>query len=98
MGRVEWPTAADVAAALEGVMEQVRAEPDDGEGGPWVAVWLQVYESGWWKVHSGDIGLVVDEGGFWGEDYVGRRTKCAEVAASMIEEARDFAYIAGVVL
>jgi hypothetical protein len=104
--KMQWPTVAEVAADLHHIREMYCEVPGDVPGdngcrdtqdddGVWVDVRLQVLPGGSWQVHSGDSSYDQDHRGFWGAGSVSLDTDCEDLAAGLIDEAKDQAAQAG---
>lgn len=94
---VKFPLVSKLAARLAAVKAKVMTMPNDAKGdSPWIEVWLRVDEEGGWKLIRGEPPELDDDGAFYAQDHVGKKSDLNAVAANLIEEVKDFAYIAGV--
>ena len=90
---IRFPSIRNVAKALSGVKQHCEPYSDTGrdvdDSASWVDVRLQVDPEGYWSVHSGDSSYDQDHRGYWGASSVSRRSNMREVAAELIEQAKD---------
>lgn len=99
------PTVTELVLALEPVKNEAKriraaAAKVNYEGynpSQWhIPVHVQVHEGGGWVLHKGRERTCDDDHtGFWGSEYVGPNCDLRAVAASMLEELNDQAYIHG---
>jgi len=88
-----WPSVAEVATELEGVADDLDDEChtegcDDDDCAGCTDVRLQCDDSGW-SVHSGDAQYDTDHRGYWGASSVSTDSEFAEIAADLIDQAKD---------
>jgi hypothetical protein len=57
----------------------------------WMDVRLQVYPGGQWAVRTGDSSYDQDHRGFWGAGSLAWDSDCEDLAAGLIDEAKDHA-------
>jgi hypothetical protein len=56
---------------------------------------LQVYPNGQWAVRTGDSQYDQDHRGYWGAGFLSWDSDCEELAAALIDEAKDCAAMSG---
>ncbi len=104
--KIEWPNVADVAAELAWVRDRCCDQPPardegdddsadrsvwDDENDGYMDVRLQVYPNGQWCVRTGDACYDSDHRGYWGAGSLAWDTDCEDLAAGLIDEAKDHA-------
>ena len=83
-----WPTVKDVEKQLVAYKrERVYEEALRSEDG--LDVRLQVYEDRTWAIRTGDSQYDQDHRGFWGSGTLTHTTNCRELAAHLLNEAKD---------
>jgi hypothetical protein len=69
--------------------------PFDDEDDGYMDVRLQVYPGGSWALRTGDASYDTDHRGYWGAGSLAWDSDCEELAAALIDEAKDNAAMNG---
>jgi hypothetical protein len=81
----EWPSVAEVAAALEGCADDLGEDDDESS----IDVRLQVTEGSTWAIHTGDASYDTDHRGYWGASSADSETDLTELAAALLDQAKE---------